>query len=101
MDRLAVLQEAIDRTLSVGEHYLDCGNPMLEIRAEDLHILPGENHHSWLTGALQRAVVLIADAHAGCDTAGCRTCDEIADGLGGALFGLRMMQEEEMEERVR
>jgi hypothetical protein len=99
-DRLAALQEAIELTAILDRQYSVHAEPVIEIRMDGIALMPAEYKDGWLLGSLQMALMLIADAHADCDTPDCRTCDEISNALGVSLFGLRKMQDGEMEGRL-
>lgn len=99
MDRLIVLQDAIERAATAGRRYTAYQH-VADVPSDEMRLIAGDERHAWLTGALQRALVLIAEQHAGCRQVGCGTCQEISNGLGMSLMGLRLMQEHELEGRL-
>lgn len=100
MDRLSVLQEAIDRTRAAQSDYRDSDpSPGIHaIHGTDIMTSYGQGEREWTLGSLQRLLVQIAESHAeDCDSEDCRTCPSIAEGLAVSLTALRWMHEEELE----
>jgi hypothetical protein len=99
VDRLAVLQEAIDRAQHAATRYgAEPGG--LEISGADILTSRHTLQFGWTAGVLQRLILAIAEDHDGCPDVGCRTCEAIREGLATSLTGLRGMQQEELEARV-
>jgi hypothetical protein len=95
VDRLTVLQQAIDRTSETAGRY-QADRDCLEIHGTDLLTSGG----AWSTGGLPRLLLDIADDHHGCLLPECRTCAAIRQGLMFSLAALRSMQRFELERRV-
>ncbi|GAA0529301.1 hypothetical protein GCM10010172_07450 [Paractinoplanes ferrugineus] len=98
MDRLAALQEAIENTGKLAGDYPP--QPCFEIHATDITIGGHGATTGWVTGALQRIVAGIAEAHRDCTEPGCATCQAIGVGVATSLESLYWMQDEELERRL-
>jgi hypothetical protein len=98
VDRLTVLQEAIDRTQHAAIRF-GAEPDVLEIRGADILTSRAVDQFGWTAGVLQRLILEIAEDHQGCPVAGCGTCEAIRVGLATSLTGLRGMQRE-LEARV-
>lgn len=98
MDRLAILQDAIDRADDASGRY--CSNrELFEIRGED--ILAGRRDGGgWAASALCRLLLDIADDHDGCTLEGCGTCTAVRKALAVSLDELRTVQQQILERRV-
>lgn len=99
MDRLAVIQDAIDRTQDAASRYRRPG--VLEIFGTDLLTSRHQDPHGWTAGALQRLFLEIADDHDGCSDQRCRTCEALRSGLAVSLAALTGIQREELERRLK
>jgi hypothetical protein len=101
VDRLSVLQEAIDRTHIALSGYPDPHHGIHEIHGTDIMTSRNEGERGWTMGSLQRILVEIAESHTEvCDSEDCRTCPAIAEGLTVSLAALRWLHEEELEARL-
>lgn len=102
MDRLAILQDALDRTSAALDRYRDPHPGILEVRAVDVQTSGTPGERGCTAGALQRILLDIADRHeAACDLEVCPTCDSIAEALSVSLSALRWLHQDELEDRVR
>jgi hypothetical protein len=98
VDRLALLQEALDHTNAAADHYR-IGDCIVEVQAKDVFTGDNRTKHGWIAGALQRIILQIAEDHADeCDQDTCRTCVGIRSGLAVSLVALQDLRAEEMEQ---
>jgi hypothetical protein len=97
VDRLALLQEAIDHTSAVAE-LLHCGEQSFILPHANL--FPGDGPHAWMSAHMQRIILQIAEDHVDeCDLDPCRTCMGVWMGVTLSLNRLTRMRDEEMEQR--
>lgn len=96
MDRMTVLQEAIDRTKTAAASYPGQRGPVMEIQGRDILTGPGVED-GWTLGVLHRTVLQIAETHDGCTERDCRICASVGEGLAASLRALRRLQAGELE----
>jgi hypothetical protein len=99
IDQLTALQDAIETANHAREPYERDEVQFIDIHATDLAIGGGLGKVDWIPGGLQRNIVRIANAHAGCDALDCVTCEAIREGLATAVEALHYIQDEVLERR--
>ncbi|MET0417305.1 MAG: hypothetical protein ABW022_14935, partial [Actinoplanes sp.] len=93
---MTVIQQAIDETSAAADRYRG-DTTCLEIHGSDILTSRHEDPYGWAAGSLRRLMVEIADDHAGCPVAACRTCEALRQGLSISLAALRGLQEGELD----
>jgi hypothetical protein len=95
MNYLEQIRQAVEDTTLAAYTYRVADHDVveLEVRARTARIGARDSFH---LGALQRAILDIAEQHhADCAAGGCRTCAAIRYGLTATLASLRVMADDE------